>query len=377
MMKADNERAGEVTAVPILSLNRVHKSFTTAATPAVVDLSFDVAEGEIVSLLGPSGCGKTTTLRCISGLESVTAGEISVAGRVVSSATVHVPPHRRHIGLVFQSYALWPHMTVDQNVRYGLEMLNVPRHEAKRRVGEALEVVGLSGLGSRLPSQLSGGQQQRVALARSLVVRPRLLLLDEPLSNLDAALRDHVRAQLRSILKSVGIASIYVTHDQREALSISDRIALMNLGTLMQIGDPLELYQAPANAFVAKFLGGANLLPVDRLTTTADRYVGECHGAGLMTGTMRVGVAPGEDVVAMVRREHIRITAGATGEEGGEGPNRLSGQVVDRVYEGWAVEYVVELGPHRVRVLTGDPSFRLADPVTLTIEREHVQFLPA
>ncbi|ASI98292.1 ABC transporter ATP-binding protein [Thermococcus celer] len=215
-----------------------------------------VKDGEFLTLLGPSGCGKTTTLRIIAGFEKPDGGEVLFDGRPVND----LAPYERGIGIVFQDYALFPHMTVFRNVAFGLEMKGLPKEEIKRKVGRALKLVGLEGLENRYPEQLSGGQQQRVALARALVVEPDLLLLDEPLSNLDAKIRERLRGEIRRIQRELGITTIYVTHDQEEAMAISDRIAVMNVGRVEQVGKPLELYYHPRTEFVARFLGLSNIL---------------------------------------------------------------------------------------------------------------------
>src|SRR6202000_1129016 len=230
--------------------------------PAIDGVSFAVPAGEIVVLLGPSGCGKTTTLRCVAGLEHPTDGEISIAGRLVSSPArgVLVPPRLRDLGMVFQSYAVWPHMTVRQNVVYPLKHRKISRDDAARKVEEALALVGLSEYAERPVTSLSGGQMQRVALARSLVYRPQLLLLDEPLSNLDAKLRIRLRDELRRILKATGMTGLYVTHDQAEAVVLGDRIGVMKDGKLLQMASPAEIYNRPADSFVANFTGASNVL---------------------------------------------------------------------------------------------------------------------
>ncbi|WP_297460724.1 ABC transporter ATP-binding protein [Thermococcus sp.] len=218
-----------------------------------------VENGEFLTLLGPSGCGKTTTLRMIAGFERPDRGEILFDGRPVND----LPPYERNIGIVFQDYALFPHMTVFKNVAFGLEMKGLPKSEIERKVRWALEIVGLTGLENRYPEQLSGGQQQRVALARALVVEPEVLLLDEPLSNLDAKIRERLRGEIRRIQRELGITTIYVTHDQEEAMAISDRIAVMNVGRVEQVGKPLELYYRPETEFVARFLGLSNILELE------------------------------------------------------------------------------------------------------------------
>ena len=218
-----------------------------------------VENGKFLTLLGPSGCGKTTTLRMIAGFERPDRGEILFDGRPVND----LPPYERNIGIVFQDYALFPHMTVFKNVAFGLEMKGLPKSEIERKVRWALEIVGLTGLENRYPEQLSGGQQQRVALARALVVEPEVLLLDEPLSNLDAKIRERLRGEIRRIQRELGITTIYVTHDQEEAMAISDRIAVMNFGKVEQVGKPLELYYRPETEFVARFLGLSNILELE------------------------------------------------------------------------------------------------------------------
>ncbi|MDK2914541.1 MAG: thiamine transport system ATP-binding protein [Thermococcaceae archaeon] len=218
-----------------------------------------VKDGEFLTLLGPSGCGKTTTLRIIAGFEKPDSGEILFDGKSVNE----LPPYERGIGIVFQDYALFPHMSVFKNVAFGLEMRRLPKAEIERRVKWALELVGLKGFENRYPEQLSGGQQQRVALARALVVEPQVLLLDEPLSNLDAKIRERLRGEIRRIQRELGITTIYVTHDQEEAMAISDRIAVMNVGKLEQVGSPLELYYRPKTEFVARFLGLSNILELE------------------------------------------------------------------------------------------------------------------
>jgi len=232
-------------------------------TLAVDHLDLDVAEGEMLVLLGPSGCGKTTTMRCIAGLETPTAGTVQIGGTTVfDSATGQaVPPHKRDVGMVFQSYAIWPHKTVFQNVAFPLRMKGVPRSEIAARVSEMLALVGLEGLGSRGASNLSGGQMQRIALARSLVMRPRVLLLDEPLSNLDAKLRERLRFELKEIQQNLKVTSIYVTHDQTEALALADRIAVMDTGRIAQLDAPDGLYRRPSSVFVADFMGYTNIFP--------------------------------------------------------------------------------------------------------------------
>lgn len=242
-----------------LKVENLRKVYGAEAAPAVVDLNLTVEPGDFVAFLGPSGCGKTTTLRMIAGLLNPSGGRILVN----DSDLTHVPVHRRHMGMVFQSYALFPHMTVSQNVGFGLEMMHVEKTERHRRVQSALDMVELGHLGARKVQALSGGQQQRIALARALVVEPTLLLLDEPLSNLDAKLRDTMRTEIKRIQKELDITTLFVTHDQDEALFMADRIAIMYEGIVEQFGSPYEVYERPASEFVASFVGRANLLDVD------------------------------------------------------------------------------------------------------------------
>ena len=357
-----------------LEIRGLSKRFVESAqSAAVVDVSFRVLEGEIVTLLGPSGCGKTTTLRCVAGLETPTSGEIIVGGTTVSSARINVPPFRRRVGLVFQSYALWPHLTVGDNVRYGLRVLKRPKLEVERRTQEALRVVGLEELADRLPSQLSGGQQQRVALARSLVVEPRLLLLDEPLSNLDAVLRERVRTELRAILKRVGIASVYVTHDQREALTLSDRIIVMNGGIIEQVGTPQDLFERPKNAFVARIIGGANILDVARVADHGDHQF-DYAGAGPVYGRRSQDLDHLDAAVAVFRRE--KVVVDRLRPEMRSIDNCWRGRIVARVYEGWTFEYVIRVGRDLVRALGSEPNFSEGDDVWVGIRADDVLLLP-
>jgi iron(III) transport system ATP-binding protein len=243
-----------------IEVKNVVKKYGTVL--AVDDVSFRVKEGEILSLLGPSGCGKTTVLRAIAGLEDIDSGEILLDGEIITSPKkkVYVSPEKRLLGLVFQSYALWPHMNVRNNVAYGLKIRKLNKNDVEKRVKSTLETVGLSGLEDRYPSQLSGGQQQRVALARNLAYEPKVLLLDEPLSNLDLRIRDRMRTEIHILLKRIGITAVYVTHDQEEAFVISDRIILMKDGKIVQEAAPKELYDQPTDTFAAEFIGRANLL---------------------------------------------------------------------------------------------------------------------
>ncbi|HEY5896822.1 MAG TPA: ABC transporter ATP-binding protein [Burkholderiales bacterium] len=286
---------------------------------AVNGISFAVPKGQLFTLLGPSGCGKSTTLRCIAGLERPGEGRISVAGNIHFDAAsgVFVPPDKRGIGMVFQSYAIWPHMTVFQNVAYALEVKRLPRAEIRERTMQALELVGLNFLAERPAPKLSGGQQQRVALARAIVASPSLLLFDEPLSNLDAKLREHMRVEIRELQKRLQITAVYVTHDQAEALAISDTIAVMDAGRILTMGAPREIYAAPTNRFVADFVGLTNILRGRVLAGARHDGTGEVEVAfGTVRCRLENGMKPGDSVDVLVRPESIAISANAP-----SGPN--------------------------------------------------------
>ena len=275
-------------------------------TQVVKEFSEVFADGEFVTLLGPSGCGKTTMLRMIAGFEVPTSGEIRIDGRLVSGGKTFVPPEGRNIGMVFQSYAVWPHMNVFDNVAYPLTIKHAPRDDVRRRVEKILETVHLTRYRDRMPNQLSGGQQQRIALARALVAEPKLLLLDEPLSNLDAKLRESMRFEIKDIAKSLGISVVYVTHDQTEAMAMSDRIFLLNSGIVQQSGAPDEIYNHPVNPFVADFLGKVGFFPG---TAEGGRIEPEGWGCSLPYPEM---MHRGPVIVA-IRPENIRIAEGEDG----------------------------------------------------------------
>ena len=292
---------------------------------AVDGVDIDVPEGKMLVLLGPSGCGKTTTMRCIAGLEEPDDGEISIKGRTVFSraVSVNVAVHERRIGMVFQSYAIWPHMSVHENVAYPLDMADTPRAEKEKRVREALALVGLDGYGERGASYLSGGQMQRVALARSLVMRPAVLLFDEPLSNLDARLRDHLRVQLRELQTQFGITSVYVTHDQREALAIADEVAVMQGGKVVQRGDPVSIYRRPKTSSIADFLGYSNIFDAHQVEGGSGLRVAlDGQETVLATLDPLPSQAP---ICVCVRPEDIHIQA--QGVTDGPPGNQIDGEV--------------------------------------------------
>jgi iron(III) transport system ATP-binding protein len=339
-------------------------------TEAVAGISLTVDSGQAVALLGPSGCGKTTTLKCIAGLEDPTEGEVHIDGRLVASRNVSLPPEKRDLGMVFQSYALWPHMSVFGNVAYPLEVRGHAKADVRGRVLETLELVGLGGLQDRLPAQLSGGQQQRVALARSIVASPKTVLFDEPLSNLDAKLRVHMRGELKTILTRLGITAVYVTHDRSEAMAICDRVVLMNEGRIVQQGTPEQLFAQPVDRFAADFMGGGNFLA--GTIVCAGHPFGEvnCQGQVVRCGPPDGG-EPGQAVTLVLRSELLRLSAST--EEGG---NCWPVKIVQRLYLGARAEYVVTFNGQELRLEESALGWRPGDEGYVTIAPEHVICLP-
>lgn len=327
-----------------------------ASLAAVDNLDLTIEDGELLTLLGPSGCGKTTTLRCIAGLEKPDAGDIELGGNAVVCAErgVFVPPEKRQCGMVFQSYALWPHMSAFSNVAYPLKRIGgVSRSEIRGRVDHMLHSLGLAGYGGRLPAQLSGGQQQRVALARALISQPRLVLLDEPLSNLDAKLRSQMRIELRHLHEQFGTTMVYVTHDQTEAMVLSDRVVVMEAGRVQQVGAPHDIYTRPVNRFVADFVGFENLVDAEVVESGPDSFV-----AGLVSDGPRlrcasaVPPAVGETVVLGARGSAFSVSPQALGEE-----NTFSAVVEKTAYLGHTVEYHVSVGDVRLVVSAPETEF--------------------
>ena len=313
-----------------VELAGIQKQFGDVA--AVDDFNLQVERGEFVSFLGPSGCGKTTTLRMIAGFEQPTAGTIVVDGVDIT----HRPPNQRNVGMVFQSYALFPNMNVADNIGFGLKVHKKPKEAIDRRVEELLTLIHLKGRGARFPYQLSGGQQQRVALARALAIEPQVLLLDEPLSALDAKIRVALRTEIRAIQRQLGITTVYVTHDQEEALSLSDRVVVMNDGRIEQIGSPSEIYNFPATSFVASFVGTLNMLAARVVDPSAGRL--SVEGQEIRAAKPIADARAGEIVSVALRPESISL------EEGPEGANRLRGPVVDVSFLGSIVRLRIRLG---------------------------------
>jgi iron(III) transport system ATP-binding protein len=331
-----------------IETERLTKKF--GAVAAVDDATLSIGEGELFTLLGPSGCGKTSLLRLIAGFYAPDAGEIRFDGRRIND----VPPHERGIGMVFQNYALWPHMTVFDNIAYGLKLREIKRSEIATRVAAVLEKVKLGGLGDRYPGQLSGGQQQRVALARALVLNPKILLLDEPLSNLDAKIRVQVRQEIRKLQKELGITTIYVTHDQEEALTLSDRIAVFNQGKVLQVGTPKDLYERPANRFVADFIGVNNLIDgtVEAVEPREGRLrVKTALGSLSALFDERRRFEIGDRCILCIRPENANINGAAVPDR-----NLVKGRITFSAYLGNTLRYDVELSPgHMFKVDIRDP----------------------
>jgi len=312
---------------------------------AVDSLDLHIKEGDMVTLLGPSGCGKTTTLRCIAGLETADDGEIRIGRELMNKGPQSVPPEKRGVGMMFQSYALWPHLTVFDNVGYPLKLKRIPSGEIQKRVHAVLEMVGLGEMSKRFPSQLSGGQQQRVALARSVVAEPQVLLFDEPLSNLDAKLRERMRFELRLIQKKVNITAVYVTHDQSEAMTISDVVVVMRHGKIVQMGSPQEIYETPVNRYVAEFIGLMSFFD----GVVGERNLGLCEV--LLSDGIRVkcripeNVPQGAKVQLGIRPESAELVSGQ-----GDPTNQWRMPVDNVTYLGDRVNLDATLGPHELRI---------------------------
>ena len=342
-------------------------------TRAADDVSFTVGKGEMVTLVGPSGCGKSTTLRCVAGLETIDDGQIIMDGEPVSSAKerISVPPERRDIGMVFQSYAVWPHMTVWGNVAYPLQVHKVPKAEVDSRVRQMLSMVGLAEMAERNVTKLSGGQQQRVVLARALVHNPRMLLFDEPLSNLDARLRVSMRFEIRQLQQRVGVSALYVTHDQTEAMVLSDRVIVMRQGKIEQVGPPLEIYRKPVNAFVASFFGDVNFIE----GTLGTFEEGACCvpvETGVQ-GTRQVlpargqaGMKAGDEVYLCIRPQDVELVPGTAGLEG---TTALKGKIAQIINMGSHLEYYVDAGETQITCHSvHDADIKVGTPVNVLLK---------
>ena len=359
------------SSTPSVSLVGITKEFPQRGgggkVVAVDHVSLDIHQGEFLTLLGPSGCGKTTMLRLIAGFEMPTAGKVFYSGKDVTL----LPPNKRDMAMVFQSYALFPHMSLFENIAYGLRIRKLSRSEIEKRVGQALDLVGLTGLGERRPNQLSGGQQQRVALARALVMEPNVLLFDEPLSNLDAKLRVQMRSEIHGLQRRMHISSIYVTHDQVEAMALSDRIVVMNAGNIEQIGTPSEIYRRPATRFVADFIGRANFVE-----TRVEAIEGEGVSVNILGKRVNRPITPpvqiGAPLVAVLRPEGLKLR---------HDPTLQQAHVDQAMYLGSEIEYIVHLGDQRLVVVETDPRasqiFAEGETVGIDFIDETLHLLPA
>ena len=351
-----------------IRLEGIHKSFP--GVKALVDISQQIASGEFFTLLGPSGCGKTTTLRMIAGFEFPTSGDIYLDGERMNN----VPPNRRPTTMVFQNYALFPHMSVAQNIEYGLKIHRIAGRQIKERVEEVMRLVGLKGMGSRSPAKLSGGQQQRVSLARSLIMEPKVLLLDEPLSNLDAKLRESTRIEIRKLQRRVGITSVYVTHDQEEAMTLSDRVVIMHEGRIQQIGTPSEIYAHPANRFVADFIGKANFLDarIAAVDSPTDLTL-DVYGTALKVSAATESLAEGMNVIVVVRPESVALESKPAGG--------LTGVIQESVYLGSETVYEVQLEDRLITVKVPNPQehtlFAVDQEVAVLLKEKSLHILPA
>lgn len=354
-----------------LRLENISKIFPprggVSEVTAVNDISLDIERGELVTLLGPSGCGKTTTLRMIAGFEFPTQGKIHLDGAEINS----LPPHKREMSMVFQSYAIFPHLNVFENIAYGLNVRRTSQSEITERVNRVLDLVHLGGYGDRGPNQLSGGQQQRVALARALVMEPKVLLMDEPLSNLDAKLREEMRTEIRRIQKALNITSVYVTHDQIEAMTLSDRIVVMKDGIIEQIGSPTEIYRYPRSRFVADFIGRVNFVPGKVIRQNGSKMEVEVFGTSMSLSGVRNSFSPGQAVTLIIRPEMISIN----------GVNSPYKGIIRRaVYLGNVVEYDVEIGGQMLTASETDPAktviYSEGEEVAVRFAETVIQVLP-
>ncbi len=343
--------------MPTVELQNVSKEFRSVL--AVSAISLAVKDGEFLALLGPSGCGKTTTLRMVAGFEVPSTGEIRIRGRTVSGPREFVPPESRNVGMVFQSHAVWPHMTVEGNVGYPLKLRGLPAAERRERTRRVLELVQLSDLEARFPHQLSGGQQQRVALARALNMEPAVLLLDEPLSNLDAQLRKEMRLEIKALQRRLGITILYVTHDQEEALTMADRVAVMGHGVIHQTGCPEEVFEQPADRFVAEFMGCTTFLPCEVAGSNRVRLL---LGESTPCVPCRLGEGAAGRGVLGIRAEDVQLASDAA--------EALVGQVAFRTYRGGAFELHVAVGHHIIPVVAASPVME-GERVRLHLGRVH------
>jgi len=351
----------------ILKVNSLSKNF--GKVKAVTEVSFEATEGKVLSLLGPSGCGKTTTLRCIAGFENPDTGEISLDDRKIT----HIPPEKRGIGMVFQNYALWPHMTVYANLAFGLQIKKIPKDEIPKKIKRVLSMVRLEGYENRYPRQMSGGQQQRIAMARALVFEPEIMLLDEPLSNLDAQLREEMRFEFTELQKKLGITAVYVTHDQAEALVISDKIVILNKGTIVQSGSPKEIYSNPKNKFVAGFIAVTSFLDgnVDSFIEEKTKVIVKTDD-GLIIQGLNNSLSIGQRVSVALRMKAIKFIKDGNNEKRKK-INTFRGKIIQLSYLGNTVDYKIQIGKWQIRTnADAKYDFKIGEEVTFSLPTEDI-----
>ena len=357
---------------PMVQFKGILKRFGKVV--AVEKMDFNIEEGSLVTLLGPSGCGKTTLLRMVAGLEEPTEGDIFIKGVRINDT----PIHKRNLGMIFQNYALFPHKTIFENVAFGLKYRDVPKKEIKKKVTRALEMVRLPGVENRMPNQLSGGQQQRIAMARAIVIEPDVLLMDEPLSALDENLREEMRREVDNLQQMLGVTTIFVTHDQREALSMSDQILVMKDGRKQQEGSPKSVYNEPANHFVADFLGHSNFIQGQVVDVDQDRIDVKIETGDILFAENKGGFSKGDQVEMIVRAQ--RFDAFPQDEfEPEEGMNHFQGRIKDRSYMGGEVSYFIELGTDReihVISMMRTRIYNIGEEVSVQVSPQHCHLIP-
>jgi ABC-type Fe3+/spermidine/putrescine transport system ATPase subunit len=372
MKLLETDKVASADKQPMVQFKGILKRF--GQVTAVETMDFDIEEGSLVTLLGPSGCGKTTLLRMVAGLEAPTEGDILIRGKRINDT----PIHKRNLGMIFQNYALFPHKTIFDNVAFGLKYRDVSKEEIRAKVTRALEMVRLPGVEARMPSQLSGGQQQRIAMARAIVIEPDVLLMDEPLSALDENLREEMRREVDNLQQMLGVTTIFVTHDQREALSMSDKILVMKDGRKQQEGGPEAVYNEPANHFVADFLGHSNFIPGEVVEIDDERVQVRIETGDLLFAENKGGFSKGDAVEMIVRAQ--RFDAFPKAEfQATEGMNHFEGRIKDRSYMGGEVSYFIEVGDDReihIISMMRTRLYEVGEAVSVQVAPHHCHLIP-